>query len=145
MPDLPGNVVRALDDFTTTAKAVFGADLQSMVLYGSAAEGRLRSTSNVNIILILSTFNNQKTTAIREALRIAHATVKLDAMFILRSEIAAGAEAFPDKWADVVRRHQVLFGDDPFAQVSVPHAAKIARLEQILLNFILQLRETFVL
>src|SRR2546422_35963 len=133
LPDLPGNVVHALEGFVDAARASFGADLHSIVLYGSGAEGRLRSTSDVNGIVVLAAFDGQKAAALREAMRVAHAAVKLDAMFLLRAEIAAAAEAFADKFADIRRRRQVLHGDDPFLQLSVPRAAEMARLRQVLL------------
>ena len=56
LPALPVPVDRLLRDFTETACHALGSDLHSIVLYGSAAEGRLRPTSDVNVILVLSKF-----------------------------------------------------------------------------------------
>lgn len=49
--DLPANVQRCLTDFINTAKVACGENLVYIVLFGSAAEGRLRATSNVNLML----------------------------------------------------------------------------------------------
>jgi predicted nucleotidyltransferase len=54
LPTLPVSVDRILRDFTETAYHALGSDLHSIVLYGSAAEGRLRPTSDVNVILLMS-------------------------------------------------------------------------------------------
>src|SRR5205814_1302423 len=101
LEDLPGNVSRALEAFVEAAKSAFGPDLGAVVLYGSAAEGRLRSTSDVNVICALERFDGAKAAALREAMRLAHAAVRLEAMFLLKSEIPAAAEAFADKFADI--------------------------------------------
>jgi predicted nucleotidyltransferase len=143
--DLPGNVARALESFVEAAKSAFGSHLDAAVLYGSAAEGRLRSTSDVNVILVLKAFDGAKAALLREAMRVAHATVKLDAMFLLAGEVEAAAEAFPEKFADVKRRRRMLFGMDPFGDIDIPRQAEIARLRQVLLNLVLRMREAYVL
>jgi predicted nucleotidyltransferase len=145
MTDLPAHVAQALDGFVAAAKESFGPDLEAVVLFGSAAEGRLRATSDVNVIAVLSAFDGAKAAALREALRVAHATVRLEAMFLLRAELPAAAEAFANKFADVLRRRRVLYGQDPFAGLSIPRAAEIARVVQVLLNLALRLRQAYVL
>ena len=60
MPGLPGVVARALDDFVAAARDAFGDQLESVVLYGSGAEGALRATSDVNIVLVLRAFERER-------------------------------------------------------------------------------------
>ena len=57
---LPTNVSSALSTFVSAAKKSFGDNLISVVLYGSGAEGKLRPTSDVNLILLLATFNRDQ-------------------------------------------------------------------------------------
>jgi predicted nucleotidyltransferase len=142
--DLPAPVDRVLNEFLEAARKAFGDDLRSVVLYGSAAEGKLRATSDVNVILILSAFDPAKADRLRAPLGIAQAAIRLDAMFLLQAEIGAAVEAFAQKFSDVLRRRRVLYGDDPFAQVSVPRSAAIVRLKQALLNLILRLRAFYI-
>ena len=144
-PDLPPEVARALEAFVEAARTALGADLRSIVLFGSAAEGKLRATSDVNVIVVLAAFDEARAAALREPMRVAHATARLEAMFLLESELAAAAAAFGDKFADVLRRRRVLHGPDLFATLIVPRQAEIARLGQVLLNLMLRLREAFVL
>ena len=55
---VPENVRRVLGDFLRAAREAFGDDdLLSVVLYGSAAEGRMRATSDVNVVLVLARFD----------------------------------------------------------------------------------------
>ena len=48
--DLPASVARVLDDFVRDARTALGDTLQSIVLFGSAAENRMRATSDVNVV-----------------------------------------------------------------------------------------------
>jgi predicted nucleotidyltransferase len=119
--------------------------LRSIVLYGSAAEGRLRATSDVNVIVVLSAFARDKVDAVRERVRVDYAAIRLSPMFVLGAELAEAETVFAMKFGDVIRRHRVLFGDDPFRDVAIPRAAVVARLRQSLLNLVLRLRELYVL
>jgi predicted nucleotidyltransferase len=142
---LPEAVERALTAFVAAAKEAFGADLVSIVLFGSGAEQNLRPTSDVNILLVLKRFDQPQADKLREPLRFAHAAVELNAMFVLESELPAAMEAFAVKFSDILHRHRVLHGSDPFASVTVSNAALLRRLKQVLLNLQIRLRERYVL
>ena len=141
---LPPNVVRVLTGFVEQARSAFANDLRAVVLYGSGAEGKLRPTSDVNLLLVLSAFDQQKADQLREPLRLAEAAIRLRAMFLLESEVGPAMEAFAVKFADIMRRRRVLYGDDPFAGISISRDDSIVRLKQILLNLTLRLREAYI-
>lgn len=140
---LPENVDRSLTEFLNAAKKAFGDHLSSVVLFGSGAEGRLRATSDVNIILVLTEFVRAEIERLAPALNLARAAIRLEPMFLLMSEVPAAAECFAQKFADIERRRLVLHGPDPFLNIAVPRAAKIFRLKQVLLNLALRLRESY--
>ena len=142
--NLPATVERALGDFLEAAQAALGEDLRSAVLYGSAAEGRLRATSDVNLVLVLARFEPAAADRLREPMRVAQAAARLSPMFLLASEVQDAAEAFAGKFSDILRRRRVLVGPDPFASLAIPRAAAIARLRQVLLNETLRLRAFYV-
>lgn len=135
----------AITKFVDDAKSALGDDLKSIVLYGSAAEQKLRITSDVNIVIVLNRFSPARIDPFREPFRLAHASVRLTAMFLLADEIPAAAEAFAVKFGDIISRHRVLFGDDPFLHLDISRAATIRRLQQVLLNLVLRLRHEYVL
>ena len=143
--DLPETVRKVLSEVTTALVSSLDADLRSLVLYGSAAEGRMRSTSDVNLVAVLSIFDAAKIDGVRESLRLAHSTLRLEVMFLLESEIDAAAEAFAVKFEDIGRRRRVLFGADPFANLRASRLSRILRLRQMLLNLVLHLRRAYVL
>ena len=143
--DLPAEVEQSISAFVEAAKTAFDTDLVSVVVYGSAAEGRMRATSDVNMLLVLKAFSQTRADRLREPMRLAHATVQMNAMFLLDTEVPAAMEAFAVKFADISARHRVLFGSDPFANLDPPRYAVVSRLKQVLLNLQLRLRERYVL
>lgn len=145
LSDLPPQVSRVLKEFIDAAQAAFASDLQSIVLFGSAAEGRLRATSDVNVIVLLSQFNQQAAETMREPLRVAQAAIRLNPMFVLEAELPTAITAFAEKFSDILRRRRILFGADPFLSVTIPRDIVIARLDQVLLNLVLRLREAYVM
>jgi hypothetical protein len=136
--DLPPHARAALDAFLAEAREAFGPALRAAVLYGSAAEGRLRASSDLNLLLVLERFDAAAAERLAPALRAAQASARLATMFLLAAELPAAAEAFASKFADIRRRHRVLLGADPFEGLAIPRAAEIGRLRQELLNFALR-------
>lgn len=144
LADLPADIARALTDFVGAAREAFGEHLESVVLYGSAAEAALRATSDVNVILVLRAFDRERADRLRDPLRVAHAAIRLRAMFLLLEEVGDAAEAFAQKFDDVAHRHRVLWGRDPFAGLTVSREALARRIDQVLLNLTLRLRAAYV-
>ncbi len=141
---LPPQVQKTLDEFVAAAKSAFGANLRSIVLYGSAAEGRLRATSDVNVAVVLRAFEPSQADALREPLRVAGAAIAMRPMFLLEDEVPQAVMAFAQKFLDVSHRRRVLYGDDPFAGLEIPRDALRARLRQTLLNLVLRLRAGYI-
>ncbi|OBV38234.1 nucleotidyltransferase domain-containing protein [Janthinobacterium psychrotolerans] len=144
-PPLPTEIERHLALFVGAAQNAFGADLTAAVLFGSAADGQLRATSDVNLLLLLRRFTPQSADVLRAPLRLAHAAVELQVMFLLEDELAPAADAFAVKFADIIARHRILFGSDPFASLHTSREAVLRRLRQVLLNQQLRMRERYLL
>ncbi|HVH80366.1 MAG TPA: hypothetical protein VM782_13305 [Stellaceae bacterium] len=138
---LPEPARSAVNAFVTAAQQVFADDLASITLFGSAAEARLRPTSDINAIVVLARIAPDRLTAIGEAYRLAHAAARLSAMFILESEIASAQEAFAVKFADIAARHETIYGRDPFVGLTITREALLWRTRQVLINLLLRLRE----
>jgi predicted nucleotidyltransferase len=144
MEGLAENVERVLEGFVQSAQAAFGPDLMSVVLYGSAAEGRMRAASDVNVIVVLNRFEGAAADRIREPLNLAATAVRMRVMFLLAEEVGPASEAFAQKFADVLHRRKSLYGPDPFAGIEISRFARIYRLKQVLLNLTLRLRESYI-
>jgi predicted nucleotidyltransferase len=141
---LPGNVASALSAFLAAASHALSDDLVSAVVFGSAAEGQLGPSSDVNLLLVLRVFAPDKVVQMRDALLTAEAAIKLRVMFVLEDEVSTAAEFFAQKFADILRRHRTVLGKDVLASLVLKRPAEIFRLRQILLNLVLRLREAAV-
>ncbi len=142
---LESRVTILLDDFVNTAVSSIGKDLRAIYVYGSAAENRLRATSDVNLILILKSFSIEAVNSIREKYRNAHAAIKLRVMFVLESELGEVSQAFPLKFEDINSRHKLLFGENLLKKTDLSRDVQLQAIRQNLLNIQLRLREQYVL
>ncbi len=140
---LPEDVRRVVDSLISSARDAFGDKLRSVILYGSAAEGRLRATSDVNLLFVLTRFDSSAD-SFREPFRVARAAANVAAMFVLDSELDDAGEAFAQKFADIGRRHVVLYGDDVVSRLTISREALLRRVRQVLLNLTMRLREAYV-
>ncbi len=145
LSSLPPNSKAAIEQFVASAQAALGDSLSSILLFGSAAEGRLRPTSDVNLILVLHTFLPDRIAALQPALAFAKAAIRLEAMILTTAEIPSAAECFAQKFADILRRRLVLHGPDPFTAIVIPDEANRQRTRQVLLNLTLRLRLRYAL
>ena len=143
--DLPANAARVLDELVQTAERALGDTLRSIVLFGSAAENRLRSTSDVNVLVVVTRFERPRIDAMHAILQQGHAAVRLAVMWLTEDELPSAGESFAVKFADIARRHRVLYGPDPFQSFRVSRQAAIVRLRQVLLNLVLRLRASYAL
>jgi len=138
-------VEAVLAEIVRAADAALGADLLSVLLFGSAAEGRLRARSDVNVLMLLRAFDAQRIAALRELLRLAHAAARVEVMFLLEDELPVAAELFAVKFNDIRARHRVLHGSDPVQALPIDEAELRRRLREVLLNLAIRLRERYVL
>lgn len=143
LPPLPEHVAAALEPFIESARNAFGDNLRSLILFGTGAEGKLRATSDVNLLLVLRELDRAQLDAIREPLRASRAAIVLQTMFVLDSELPEAAEAFANKFDDIRRRHFVLLGDDVVSMLTIPREALVRRVRQVLLNQTLRLRDAY--
>jgi predicted nucleotidyltransferase len=141
----PDHVAAVLKDLAEVSAKAFGPDLVAILLFGSAADGNLRATSDVNLLFVLARFEQSAVDRVREALQSAQTAARLSAMFVLDSELNAVGEAFAVKFFDIARRHFLILGRDLLAGFRPSREALIRRSEQVLQNLVLRLRERYAM
>src|ERR1700722_9434837 len=120
-----------------------GGDLEALILFGSAAEGLMRASSDVNLLVVMRRFDPERIDRAGGMLQDAAAAVELHPMFLLASELSLAAESFSVKFDDIAHRHVVLYGKDPFETLTIPRALIVRRLQQVLFNLTLRLRTLY--
>jgi hypothetical protein len=144
LEDLPAPVALVLEEFVTALRSTIGSQLDSVVLFGSAAEGRLRPTSDINLLVLARGLALSQLDALRPSLRAGRAAVGLTVMFLESAELPGAMEAFAVKFSDIKARHRVLWGSSPLESLQISPEATVRRLRQVLLNLTLRLRERYV-
>src|SRR5262245_39625387 len=109
-----------LDELVTQLKAAFGADLSSVVLYGSAAGGdHDPKRSDHNVLVIVKQVPMGAAKAISAAARAWSDAGNPPPMVFTEREWRGSADVFPMEYADILERNRVLFGQSPLDGISV--------------------------
>jgi len=140
---LPAAVRAWLSQASQALIDCLGEELEALVLFGSAAEGLMRASSDVNLLVVLRRFDPERIDRASGVLQDAVAAVELHPMFLLAHELALAAESFSVKFDDIAHRHLVLYGTDPFDGLTIPRALLVKRLQQVLFNLTLRLRTLY--
>ena len=145
LEDLPRPVALVLEELVATLLEVAGPQLDSVILFGSGAEGRLRSTSDLNLLVVAGGLTLDKLDALRRAFLTGRSAAGLTVMFVEKAELPRAMEAFAVKFTDIKARHRVLYGNSPLESVEITREATVRRVRQVLLNLTLRLREQYVI
>ena len=112
---------KQINDFVSRLQRAAGTNLESVILYGSAAAGEYHPEySNVNLLCVL------KDTSLAKLLPLAPAVDSWTKqkhpapLMITREELERSADVFAIEFVDIQRRHRALFGPDPLAALQIP-------------------------
>lgn len=134
-----------LDELVQQARTSFDKNLRSIVLFGSAAEDRLRQLSDVNLMLLLDRFDPSQVDSFRATLRVSHSAIGAKVMFLVRDELAHAARLFAVKFNDIKLRHRILYGEDPMVGLTIDADALRNGLRELLLDVSIRMRERYAL
>ena len=138
-------VQEALKGLVEDLRATHGANLASVVLYGSAAAGdhiELRSDYNILIALKRITTEDlrQAQAPMREWQRLGH---PLPVYFTVE-ELSDAADVFPIEFHQMANARVVLYGQDPFEFVRLSNANLRHQTEYELRSKLIQLRRLYI-
>jgi predicted nucleotidyltransferase len=133
---------KQIDEFVNRARTALGDDLQSVILYGSAATGDFHPDfSNVNLLCVL---RNTSYNTLDKLSRVVEwwTHKKHPAPLVMtQSEIERSADVFSIELYDIQQRHRVLFGDDVLSALRIPMHWHRAQLEYEMREKVILLRE----
>lgn len=131
-----------LDELVRQLTNAYGAELRTVVLYGSAAAGQyIAKRSDYNILVIVESLNLE---ALNRGAAIARAwgeSGNPPPLTLTTHEWRSSADIFPMEYADILGRHKVLHGNAPFDGIAVDRAHLRLELEQQAMGKLLQLRQ----
>jgi Nucleotidyltransferase domain. len=124
-----------------------GDNLQSIVLYGSAARGDFHERkSDLNLLCVLKSAKAQDLSRIAPVIRWWSGQLQEPSPRIFtKEELIHSADVFAVELLDIGEAHRVLFGDDPIAAIEVPLNLHRVQVEHELRTSLQKLRNHFVL
>jgi predicted nucleotidyltransferase len=135
-----------ISDFVTQLQKAAGANLESIILYGSAASGEYDAEySNINLLAILKETALPKLLALAPALQAWMRQRRPAPLLITRDELERSADVFAIELMDMQRQHRVLFGPDVIASLHIPMHLHRAQLEYELREKLILLRQRLLL
>lgn len=135
-----------LDELVTQLRAAYGNALRSVVLYGSAVAGEhIAKRSDYNVLVVVDEIPLDRLKALASVTRAWRDAGNPPPMTFTSHEWRSSADVFPMEYADIIERHRVLFGDDPFGALKVDRSDLRAQLEHESLGVLLRLRQGVLL
>ena len=134
-----------LEELVAQLRAAYGAELRTVVLYGSAAAGEhIANRSDYNVLVIVDSLALER---LRAAAAVAHAWGEAGnpaPLTLTTSEWRGSADIFPMEYADILERHKVLYGTPPFDDVHVEKRDLRLQLELETMSKLLRLRQAIL-
>ena len=140
---LPAAASKTLDRFIDAVHNGLGANLYSLLLYGSAVRGGFSAKSDLNVMLVLEVSTPEAHRAVANAMprRAAHV---IDPFVLARVGIERSVLAFPVKFHSIQRHHQLLRGEDFISAMTVDVAMARHHAEQALRNMRLRCVHAYI-
>ncbi len=135
-----------LDELATQLRAAYGDTLRAVVLYGSAVAGEhIAKQSDYNVLVVVDRVPLDRLRALASVTRAWRDAGNPPPMTFTTAEWHSSADVFPMEYADILERHRVLFGDDPFGGIKVDLRDLRLQLEHEALGVLLRLRQGVLL
>ncbi len=142
-PNIRGTMIaeKQINEFIRRLRTASGENLQSVVLYGSAADGEFHPDfSNINLLCILREISFAQLTAIAPAVEWWARQKHHPPLLLTRDELERSTDVFSIEFLDMQQRHRLLFGDDVLSSLPIPMHLHRAQLEYELREKLILLR-----
>jgi hypothetical protein len=131
-----------LEELVAQLRAAFGAELRSVVLYGSAASGEhIPQRSDYNVLVLVDALDVARLDAVAAVVRAWSEAGNPPPFTLTTEEWRRSADIFPMEYSDIQERHRVLHGASPFDGVRVAPVDLRRQLESEAMGKLLHLRQ----
>lgn len=131
-----------LNKFVRLLRDAGGANVQSVILYGSAVSGDFHSEfSNLNVFCVLRDASFQALTALESATKWWHAQHQPPPLFMTNEELQRSTDVFTIEFMDMRQDHRVLFGENVLENLDIPTRFHRLQVEYELREKLLLLRQ----
>ena len=130
------------EELVEQLRSAYGPDLRSVVLYGSAAAGEhIPKRSDYNVLVLVEQLPLER---LRAAAAVAQAWGEAGnppPMTLTIHEWRSSADIFAMEYADIIERHKILHGENPFDGIRVDPKDLRLQLEHEAMGKLLKLRQ----
>lgn len=136
---------KMLQEFVDRVKAAAGANLVSVVLYGSALSPDYHPDfSDLNILCVVRDLEKPTLDALVPATEWWVGKKNPMPLIFSKDELLLGADIYPIELIDMKRRHRVLFGEDLLEGLEIPLTLHRIQVEHDLRTNLLRLRQRYL-
>lgn len=143
--DLPENLRETLEQYLKQLQKDWGADLEGLLLYGSAARGDfITGRSNINFLVLV---REHSVSGLQRAGQLHRQWGKhqiVAPLLMTQEELSRSRHLFPLEYLQMQDHHVLLAGQDPFGPGQIENNELGWQCEQELLANLLRLRQRFV-
>jgi hypothetical protein len=137
---------KQINEFISRLRAASAENLESVILYGSAADGEFHPDfSNVNLLCVLRETSFAALVAIAPAVEWWTKQKHHEPLILTREELESSTDVFSIELLDMQHRHRILFGADVLSGLRIPMHLHRAQLEYELREKLILLRERLLL
>jgi predicted nucleotidyltransferase len=131
-----------LEELVSQLKLAYGDGLRSVVLFGSAVAGEHNAkSSDYNVLVIVDSLPLARLRAVAAVSKAWAEDGNPPPLTFTAREWKSSSDIFPMEYADILERHQILFGDPPFDGIRVAPSDLRLQVEQQTMGKLLQLRQ----
>jgi predicted nucleotidyltransferase len=136
---------KQIDELVVRLRPAAGENLQSVILYGSAASGEFHDDfSNVNLLCVVREASYAALSAMAPAVEWWTRQKRHVPLVLSGEELQRSADVFSIEFLDMQRRHRVLFGADVLTSLMIPMHHHAAQVEYELREKTILMRERFL-
>ena len=112
---------KKLSEFVSRLREAGGANLESVILFGSAVAGDFHPEfSNVNLFCVVRDSSFSVLQGFAPVVKWWDSQKQPPPLFMTRDEILRSVDVFTIEFIDIQEHHRVLYGDDVFQTLSIP-------------------------
>ena len=137
---------KLISEFVEKIRAAAGANLVSVILYGSAAEGEFhREYSDLNMLCVLRDASFASLNKVVGVVEWWRGKKHHPPLVLTLTDLRASADVFSIEFVDMKQRHRVLYGEDVLQNLEVPMHLHRSQLEYELREKLFLLRQHILL
>ncbi|MEQ8214450.1 MAG: hypothetical protein ABRQ35_11185 [Smithellaceae bacterium] len=142
IPDQPQDIFVPL---TQDYLKVFGNELISLIIYGSAAGGYyIRGKSDINLLVVLTPAGLDKFTDVLETVQSWRKRSVAIPLIMSKNFVESSLDSYPIEFLGMKNSHILIYGEDILAELTVKPADLRLQIERELRSKLLLLREGYL-